>query len=118
MNTYVIYVPTEFGKIKIDCSKIMFIERGEPFSKVYYENEKNAELFITINEAELLLFDQGFFRCNNDFLVNLRFVQLLFPANSSKIILESGKEITVEPDKRNEMFDKLCEVFEFYELVS
>ena len=117
MSTYNIYVPTEKGKMKIDCSQILYIETSLQFSRLTLINNEKIELLLTISEIEHLLFDQGFFRFNNKYLVNLRYVEVVFPSDASKVVLENGKEIFVNHNKKDELFENLRQVFDLYELV-
>ena len=115
--SYHIYVPTERGKMKIDCSQILYIETSLQFSRVTFVNEEKLELLLTINEVEHLLFNQGFFRFNNKYLVNLIYVEVVFPSDASKVVLENGKEIFVNHNKKDELFESLKQVYELHELV-
>jgi len=115
MSTYNIYIPTELGKIKIDCSQILYIETSFQCSRLTLINNEKIELLLTINEIEHLLFDQGFFRFNNKYLVNLRYVEVVFPSDASKVVLENGKEIFVNYNKQNELFRSLKKVYDLQE---
>ena len=117
MSAYNIYVPTENGKIKIDCSKILYLETSLQFTRATLADNETIEILLTINEIEQLLSDQGFFRFNNNAIVNLKFVQIVFPSDASKVILENGKEIFVNYNKKDELFEHLRQVYDLYELV-
>ncbi len=117
MSTYNIYVPTEKGKIKIDCSQILYVETSLQFTRVTFDNNKTIEILLTINEMEHLLAGQGFFRFNNKYLVNLLYVQIVFPSDASKVILENGKEIFVNYNKKDELFENLLQIYDLHELV-
>ena len=117
MSTYNIYVPTEKGKMKIDCSQILYIETSFQCSRITLINNEKIGLLLTISEIEHLLFDQGFFRFNNKYLVNLRYVEVVFPSDASKVVLENGKEIFVNHNKKDELFENLRKVFNLQETV-
>lgn len=117
MNTYNIYVPTEKGKMGIDIKHIMFIESVRDFSRIVFNNNEKLEIILTLDEVEQLVFDQGFFRFNYKYLVNLRYVHLIFPGDSSKVILENGKEIFVSQSQREELFESLMKVFDLQEII-
>jgi len=117
MSKYSIYIPTEKGKIKIDSSQILYVESVIHLSKVTLINKQEIQILLTINEIEHLLFNQGFFRFNNRYLVNLSYVEVVFPHNASKVVLENGKEIFVDHNKRDELFNSLREVYDLLELV-
>lgn len=116
MKTYNIYVPTEKGKMGIDIKHIMYIESVYDLSRIVFNNHEKLELLLTIDEVEQLLFDQGFFRFNYKYLVNLRYVQMIFPHDASKVILENGKEIFVSQSRREELFESLKKVFDLQEV--
>ncbi len=117
MGNYNIYVPTEKGKMKIDCSKILYIRTSLQFTRVTFENNEKLELLLTMNEIEHLLFGQGFFRFNNKYLVNLRHVEVIIPSDASKVVLDNGQEIFVDYNKRQELFESLGKVYDVHELV-
>ena len=117
MSTYNIYVPIEKGKIKIDCSKILYLETSLQFTRATLASNETIEILLTINEIEQLLSDQVFFRFNNKAIVNLKYVQIVFPSEASKVILENGKEIFVNHNKKDELFTSLRKVYDLQEIV-
>lgn len=117
MSTYNIYIPTEKGNMKINCSRILFVESSLQFSRITFVSGEKLELLLTVNEVEHLLFNQGFFRFNNKYLVNLRYVEVVFPSNASKVVLENGKEIFVNHNKKDELFESLKQVYDLNVLV-
>ncbi|PLX12916.1 MAG: hypothetical protein C0597_12415 [Marinilabiliales bacterium] len=116
MGTYNIYVPTEKGKMKIESSQILYIEASLNLSRVTFINNERLELLLTIGEVEHLLFNHGFFRFNNKYLVNLKYVEVVFPSDASKVVLENGKEIFVNHNKKDELFESLKQVYELHEI--
>lgn len=116
MGSYNIYVPTEKGKMKIESNQILYVETSMQLSRVTFVNDEKLELLLTINEIEHLLYNQGFFRFNNKYLVNLKYVEVVFPSDASKVVLENGKEIFVNHNKRDELFESLKQVYELHEL--
>lgn len=117
MNNYIIYVPTEKGKVKIDCNQVLYFESNVQTVSATFIDEEKLELLLTMSETEHLLLNQGFFRFNNKYFVNLRHVQVVFPSNASKVVLENGKEIFVNYNKRDELFESLRQVYELHELI-
>lgn len=117
MSTYNIYIPTEKGKKKIESNEILYVETSMQLSRAVLVNNEKLELLLTIGEVEHLLFNQGFFRFNHKYLVNLNYVQAVFPSDASKVILENGKEIFVNHNKRDELFESLKQVYELHETV-
>ena len=117
MSTYNIYIPTEKGKRKIDCSQLLYVETSHQFTRATFANNETLEILLTIEEMEHLLAGQGFFKFNNKYLVNLLYVQIVFPSDASKVILENGKEIFVNYNKKEELFENLLQVYDLQELV-
>ena len=117
MNTYTIYMPTENGKMGINAQHIIYVEAVKDFSRIILNNNERLNLLLTIDEVEQLLFDQGFFRFNYKYLVNLRYVQMIFPRDASKVILENGKEIFVSQSRKENLFKNLRKVFDLQESI-
>jgi len=117
MSTYNIYIPTEKGKKKIESNEILYVETSMQLSRAVLVNNEELELLLTIGEVEHLLFNQGFFRFNHKYLVNLNYVEVVFPSGTSKVVLENGKEILVNYKKRDDLFESLKQVYELHEIV-
>ena len=117
MSNYNISIITEKGRMKLDCNQVIYVEASLQSSKLTLINNKTVELLLTISEIEHLLLNQGFFKFNNKLLVNLKYVEVVFPSNASKVILENGKEIFVNHDKREKLFEKLKQVYDLQETV-
>ena len=116
MRNDIIYLLTDSDKIEVNCDEILYVENSLQFSRIIFLNEEKLETLMTIDEVENLLTDKGFFRFNNKYLVNLRFVQAVIPSDASKVILENGKEIFVSHNKKDELFKSLRIVYELHEL--
>lgn len=112
MKNYNIYIPSTEGREVLNCNEIMYAEAEQDYSIVVFKDEGILEVLLTIPELEYLLSKRGFFRFNNRTLVNLRYVQVIFPLDASKVILENGKEIFVSQDKKEALFEGLKEVFD------
>lgn len=117
MNNYYINVITKKGEVELDSNQILYIEASLQFSKLTLINNKTIELLLAISEVEHLLLNHGFFKFNNKILVNLKYIEVVFPSNASKVILENGKEIFVNYDKREELFESLKQVYELCEFM-
>lgn len=117
MRNYNIYVPTRVGKKVINCSEIIYMESVLGITKTHLVNDQVEEILLSISELEYLLRKRGFFRFNNKNLVNLRYVQVVFPLDASKVILENGKEIFVCQNKKEDLFESLKQVFELQEMI-
>lgn len=117
MRNYKIYIPTISGKKTISCKNIVYVEQQNMFSRLFYEDDTNEDVLLSISELEHLLKKHGFFRFNTIHLVNLRFIQVVFPSDASKVMLENGKEIYVSNDRKEDLFESLKSVFELHEIV-
>ena len=49
--------------------------------------------------------------------MNLKYVQVVFPLDASKVILENGEEIFVNKEKKEDLFESLKQVFELQEVI-
>ncbi len=117
MRDFNIYVTTIQGKKVLSCNNIMYAESQNSLSRIVFSDNTTEEVLLTISELEYLLRKRGFFRFNHRSLVNLRFVQVIFPLDASKVILENGKEIFVSQDKKDDLFESLKKVFDLQEVV-
>ncbi|MDY6800616.1 MAG: LytTR family DNA-binding domain-containing protein [Bacteroidota bacterium] len=117
MDTNSIYMPTEKGKMGINAQHIIYVEAVKNFSRIILNNNESLNLLLTIDEVEHLLFGQGFFRFNYKYLVNLRYVQMIFTRDASKVILENGKEIFVSQSRKDDLFESLKKVFDLQESI-
>lgn len=117
MRDYNIYIPTTEGREVINCNDIMYAESEFDYSRIVFKNEGILEVLLSISELEYILKKHGFFRFNNRNLVNLRYVQVIFPLDASKVILENGKEIFVNQNKKESLFNSLKEVFDLQEVI-
>ncbi|MCG8411414.1 MAG: LytTR family transcriptional regulator DNA-binding domain-containing protein [Bacteroidales bacterium] len=113
---YYINILTPEGKEKIDCNQLLYAESNFKFSRLILMNN-TINTLSSLQELESKLISQGFFRLNNNYIVNLKYVQLIFPSNSSKLIMENGMAISVDYSKREDLFHCLRKVYELHELV-
>lgn len=117
MNKDTINAEAEKKTVKQYCNQIIYIEASKQLSRVILVNNKTFDLLLSISEIEHLLLGQGFFKFNNKILVNLKYIQVVFPSNASKVIMDNGKEIFVDYDKREELFENLNQVYELCEFM-
>lgn len=69
-----IAVTNQSGMIKLDVSQITFIEVRD-HELVYHTKKDTVSTKGTLSDAEQMLHDKTFFRCNKSFLVNLEYVE-------------------------------------------
>jgi len=110
-----IYLPSKNGKLGLDLNQILYFEAFGDTDYMVLNNNKKVEILMDIDEIEQLLWYQGFYRVSKNYLVNLKAVQIIFPSDTSKIILENGKEIFVPQNRHDELFyvlEKVCQLQE------
>ena len=117
MKNYNIYIPTISGEKVINCNEIVYAESFNTISKIFFKNTESLEVLLSVSELEYLFSERGFFRFNNRNLVNLKYVQVIFPLDASKVILENGKEIIVSKNRKDGLFKSLKEVFDLEEAI-
>jgi len=115
MKTFTIYLPTKQGKFGTELKKILYFENSGDTDYMVLNDEEKIELIMDVDEIEQMLWSQGFFRVTKSYLVNLAKIQLIFPGNAPKIVLENGKEIFVPESKRTELFKALESVYQLQE---
>ncbi len=117
MGKYNILIPTEKGEIAVDSKQVIYVEADIHQVQVVLIDDQRIPVRLSMNEMEYSLSKRGFFRFNRKYLVNLRYVEVVFPYNASKVVLENGKEIFVNHNKKDELFESLKEVYDLHELV-
>jgi DNA-binding LytR/AlgR family response regulator len=60
--------------IKLDVSQILYVEVRD-HELVYHTRKDTITTKGTLSDAEQMLHDKTFFRCNKSFLVNLEYVE-------------------------------------------
>ena len=117
MRDFNICIPSTEGIEVLNCNELMYADAEHDYSRIVFKDEGVIEVLLTITELEYFLSKRGFFRFNNTTLVNLRYVQVIFPLDASIVILENGEEISVSKERREDLFEGLKEVFELQEAV-
>lgn len=107
MKSFNMYLPTIKGKIGVNLNHILYFESLGVNEYMILKNEERIELLMNVDDIEQILWSQGFYRVTRNYLVNLTCVQLIFPGNAPKIVLENGKEIFVPQNHRTELFKAL-----------
>ncbi|HAN18619.1 MAG: hypothetical protein A2X13_13675 [Bacteroidetes bacterium GWC2_33_15] len=114
MTTFNIYLPTKNGKIGVELKHILYFESLGDTNFMVLNNDEKIELLMAVDEIEQLLCYRGFFRFTQNYLVNLKAVQLIFPGDASKVVLENGKEIFAPQSRREELFRELEKVYQVH----
>jgi DNA-binding LytR/AlgR family response regulator len=69
-----IAISNQSGMIKLDVSQILYVEVRD-HELVYHTRKDTITTKGTLSDAEQMLHDKTFFRCNKSFLVNLEYVE-------------------------------------------
>jgi len=107
-----IYIPLQDGIRTLIPDEIIYLETYNNITVLYYKSGETENIEYTVGDIEMILFDKGFFRFNYKCIVNLKYVQMVLPDNSSKVILENGKEIFVTQNRRAELYKSLEKMYE------
>lgn len=107
MKSFNMYLPTVKGKVGVNLNQVLYFETLGRKDYMILKNEERIELMMYVDDIEQILWSQGFYRITRNFLVNLASVQLIFPGNAPKVVLENGKEIFVPQNHRTELFKAL-----------
>jgi DNA-binding LytR/AlgR family response regulator len=107
MKNLKICLPVKKGKIEVNLNQILYFESLGYNDYMVLKNNEKIELTMNVEEIEQILWSQGFFRISKNYLVNLTLVQIIFPSDAPKVVLDNGKEIFVPQSKRNELFKAL-----------
>ena len=97
-----IRIPVKGGVHRIDVAKVMFVE-VQDHDLIYHTTEGNIETRGTIRDVEAELTEDGFFRCNKCYLINLAFVERI----QGNDVLVSGEIIQVSRSHRKELLNVL-----------
>ncbi|OFX84539.1 MAG: hypothetical protein A2W99_14860 [Bacteroidetes bacterium GWF2_33_16] len=115
MKKFNIFLPTKKGKFGTDLKHVLYFESLGDSDYMVLNNDEKIELLMDVDELEQMLWYHGFFRITKNYLINLESVQLIFPGNNPKIVLENGKEIFVPQNRRTELFKSLEVVYQMQE---
>lgn len=97
-----ITIPTGLGLLRLDSSRITYIESFN-HKLVVYTPEEDYTLSGTMQNMETLFADYGFFRCNNSYLVNLNAVERV----DHNLVTVGGHELVISRPKKKAFMDAL-----------
>lgn len=102
-----VLVRTSDGIVRVDVSDIIYVEIAA-HKITYHLVDKNVESYGTLKDVETLVDDKLFVRCNNCFLVNLRFVNAI----EDKYAVVGEERLLISYPRRQEfkkaLTDYLC----------
>ena len=87
--------------LRIHMDELLYIELTG-HDMVFHTVREDISTYGTMKAMEQDLVPHGFFRCNNCYLVNLRFVEEI---NSASVILTGGVELPISRMKRKGFLD-------------
>lgn len=97
-----ITIPTGMGLLRLDSSKITYIESFN-HKLVIHTPQEDFSLSGTMQNMEALFSDHGFFRCNNSYLVNLNAVERV----DHNLVTVGGHELVISRPKKKAFMDAL-----------
>lgn len=97
-----ITIPTGVGLLRLDASKITYIESFN-HKLVIHTTEEDFTLSGTMRNMEALFCDHGFTRCNNSYLVNLNAVERV----DHNLVTVGGQELVISRPKKKDFMDAL-----------
>ena len=97
-----IAIPTGVGLLRLDASKITYIESFN-HKLVIHTTDEDYSLSGTMRNMEALFGDHGFARCNNSYLVNLNAVERV----DHNLVTVGGQELVISRPKKKTFMDAL-----------
>jgi two-component system, LytTR family, response regulator len=102
-----IALPTQDSILFVAVSDIIQIEASSNYSIFYLKNKTAVMVSKTLKEYEDALQSEDFVRVNRSNMVNLKFVKAYIKRDGGFLQLENNTEISVSPNKRDEILLKL-----------
>jgi two-component system, LytTR family, response regulator len=102
-----IALPTQDSILFVAVSDIIQIEASSNYSIFYLQNKTAVMVSKTLKEYEEALQSEHFVRVNRSNMVNLKFVKAYIKRDGGFLQLENNTEISVSPNKREEILLKL-----------
>lgn len=92
---------------RLSLNELYYVEVIEHLV-IYHTEEGNIEVTGSLKGAEQLLAGKGFLRCNNCYLVNLRFVREIRDGDA---VLANGEALRVSRNKRKAFLQALADFY-------
>ncbi len=99
-----ILLSTDIGVLKLDVSRIVFIESFK-HKKVVHTADESYSLYSTMDKLESGLSGKNFFRCNKSYLINLAYVE----AVKGGSVLIGGHTVSISRTVKKAFMDALAE---------
>lgn len=107
INQPFILLSNNSGIQKLYCHKLRYIETGNRQLIFHYDGTQISN-YGKLSDLENLLSKESFFRCNNSYIVNIKYVeQIKQDSFRYKILLITGEEIPLSRDKKGILVDMM-----------
>jgi len=107
INRHFILLSNNTGIQKLYCHKLRYIETGNRQLVFHYDGEEISN-YGKLSNLEKQLPNENFFRCNNSYIVNIKYIEKISPESFRyKIHLITGEEIPLSRDKKNILVDMI-----------
>ncbi len=107
INQPFILLSNNTGIRKLYCHKLRYIETGNRQLIFHYDGEEISN-YGKLSDLENQLPKENFFRCNNSYIVNIKYVETVSQeAFRYKIHLITGEEIPLSRDKKGILLDMI-----------
>jgi len=101
---------TREGIYYVDVKDIMYIQADGRYSTIFVNNNQKIMLAKGIGEFEDLLSDWNFYRTHISYLVNLKYVTKILPADDGQILMSNDVLVTLAAKKREIFIEKMKNV--------
>lgn len=98
---------TAQGIVFVKTADIIRVEAMSNYSAFYLCNKQKIVVSKTLKEFEPFLTAQNFLRVNRSTIVNIEYIAELRKSEGGSIILHDGTEITIAPNRKQELLERL-----------
>lgn len=102
-----ITLSTSEGIEFVPLSEIIKIEASGPYSIFYLKDRKKIMVSKHLKEYEQLLFEYGFFRLQNSYIINIHEVKRMVRTDGGYVIMSDDTQISISPKKKSEFLEFL-----------
>lgn len=98
-----ITLATSEGLEFVPLREIVKIEASGPYSIFFLKSNKKIMVSKNLKEYEHMLYDYGFFRLQNSFIINIHEVRRLVKTDGGYVVMEDDSKIGISPKKKAEL---------------
>ena len=103
-----IYVRINRNDYKLlDTEEILYCHGESSYTTIFFINERKIVITALLKNFENTLINDGFFRINNNILVNLNFVKNYSLGKDSKVVLLNNMELPISRRKKIDFKERL-----------